>query len=80
MSPRIQRLATHRVRIHSMVNIDADLLSWLRRVTDEQVIGHGEAQLDGGVGEVAAGAGQTGSLFGEAGGVGERAGWGVPDT
>jgi hypothetical protein len=31
VSPRIQRLATHRVRIHSIANIDADLLSWLRR-------------------------------------------------
>ena len=29
--PRIQRLATHRVRVHSIANIDADLLSWLRR-------------------------------------------------
>ena len=44
------------------------------RVTGEQVTGHGEGELDGGVGEVAAGPRETSGLFGEAGGVGERAG------
>ena len=31
VSPRIHALATHRVRIHSIADIDAGLLSWLRR-------------------------------------------------
>ena len=43
-------------------------------VTDDQVIGHGDGEVDGGVGEVAARPRETGGLFGQAGGVGERAG------
>ena len=39
------------------------------QVIGEQVSGHGEGELSGGVGEVAAGPRQTGGLFGEAGGV-----------
>jgi hypothetical protein len=37
------------------------------------VTAHGGGELEGGVGEVAAGPCVTGGLFGEAGGVGERA-------
>ena len=44
-------------------------------VTGEQVIGHGEGELDGGVGEVTAGPGDASGLFGEPGGVGEGAAW-----
>ena len=44
------------------------------RVIDEQVIRRGVGELDGGVGQVAAGPREIGALFGEAGGVGERAG------
>jgi hypothetical protein len=43
-----------------------------RRVTDEQVIGRGDAELEGGVGEVAAGPRDASGLFVEAGGVCER--------
>jgi hypothetical protein len=45
-------------------------------VTGEYVIARGDAEVKGGVGEVAAGSRVTGGLFGEAGGVGERAGSG----
>jgi len=38
-------------------------------VIGEQVSGHGDGELSGGVGEVAAGLRDTGGLFGEAGGV-----------
>ena len=38
------------------------------------MIAHGDAEVEGGVGEVAAGPRVTGGRFGEAGGVGERAG------
>jgi hypothetical protein len=44
------------------------------RVTDEQAVARGAGELDGGVGEVAAGPRDSGGLFGEAGGVGKRAG------
>jgi hypothetical protein len=37
------------------------------------VIGHRHGEVDGGVGEVAAGLRETGGLFSQAGGVGERA-------
>ena len=43
------------------------------RVTDKQVTGRGDAELKGGVGEVATGACQTSGPLGEAGGVGKRA-------
>ena len=44
------------------------------RIADKQVTARGEAELEGGVGEVATGPGDGGGLFGEAVGVGERAG------
>ena len=44
------------------------------RVADKQVTARGEAELEGGVGEVAAGPRQTSGPLVEAGGVGERAG------
>jgi hypothetical protein len=43
------------------------------RVTGEHVTGHGDIEKDGSVGEVAASPRDARGLFGEAGGVGERA-------
>jgi hypothetical protein len=45
----------------------------LRHLTYEEVAARGEAELEGGVGEVASGSRDVGGLFGEAGGVCERA-------
>jgi hypothetical protein len=44
------------------------------RVIDKQATARSDGELEGGVGEVAAGPRDTGSLSGEAAGVGERAG------
>jgi hypothetical protein len=44
------------------------------RVVTEQAIRRGVGELDGGVGQFAAGPREIGGLFGEAGGVGERTG------
>jgi hypothetical protein len=44
------------------------------RVIDEHVIGRGDGELEGGVGEVAAGPRETSGLFGEARGIAKRAG------
>ena len=43
------------------------------RVADKEVTARGEAELEGGVGEVATGPSEAGGLLAEAGGVGERA-------
>ena len=44
------------------------------RVIEEQAIRRGVGELDGGVGQVAAGPCEIGGLFGETGGLGERTG------